>query len=261
MILVATFRNILVLAVMALSGSVFAEDTSVKLSCQSGKCFLRDKQNLWNIRIEAGTSVEAKWGDTVIGLGEGTAIQIDFSDGTRSYLRNSGLLRIEPGEKKAILAQGSEDPADSALGSKATRANKENIFFIGTFAAKLLSPAVETPILSVKFPLTITAAFRLEGIADEQRALSEWSFFPKGTTPSSEHRIVFRPTEAGSNTWTCDLMITAPGEYVLVPQAILKEGGFAVVVKSDENLESEVQGLLDKALSDPNATFEIRSGQ
>ena len=45
-------------------------------------------------------------GDSVITVGSGSKVEVNFEDGSRSTLLDSGLLRIKSGRREVIMGEG-----------------------------------------------------------------------------------------------------------------------------------------------------------
>jgi hypothetical protein len=222
---------------------------------------LRKAGSSWNEVLKEAHETHASLGDVVISVGLGSKVEIEFSDGAKSYLNNSGLLRIRPGTKDLLLTQGEEIESGTF---KTEKKGGENLLYVGNFPLRFLTPIMGEPLIIEEFPQEVRVSFELVGLSmrqDSYESMKRWKLIRVSGKDQAIQEVAFIPLLERPTVFVANLKISEIGDYKLLPESttVGATEGFLILVKGRDSLDAEVQKLLMNSESNPSGGIELRA--
>ena len=255
----------------------------IVVRCLEGDCLLRRAGHIYIVPLESGDEVQAERGDTVMTLGIGSLLEVDFGERRgQAYLRDTALAQISQGAERIVVGavdalvrpkdlklparNNNGDPARNETVRILPSVSAGNLSYFRDLAVDLVTPPPEGSLFLEKFPspgkivLRVSDSYYFDAFKERH---SKWILRLEGGDQKSELPLVFRPLEGSITQFVCDLEWTQPGSYTLLPVGpggvVAPESALSITIAAPTGWANEIDKLIEGVNTDSGSHIEIES--
>lgn len=257
--------------------------TPVVVRCLEGDCLLRRSGNIYIVPLESGEEMEADRGDTVMTLGIGSLLEVDFGERRgQAYLRDTALAQITQGAERIVV--GAVDALARPKDLKLPEQNRDNapsrnetvrilpsisagnLSYFRDLAVDLVTPPTEGSLFLEKFPspgkivLRVSDSYYFDAFKERH---SKWILRLEGGDQKPELPLEFRPVEGSSTQFVCEVEWTQPGSYTLLPVGpggvVAPESAILITIAAPTGWANEIDKLIEGVNTDSSSHIEIET--
>jgi hypothetical protein len=257
--------------------------TPVVVRCLEGDCLLRRSGNIYIVPLEKGEEIEAQRGDTVMTLGIGSLLEVDFGERKgQAYLRDTALAHITQGAERIVVGTVDalvrpkelnlpEKNRDSAPTRNETirilpSISAGNLSYFRDLAVDLVTPPPEGSLFLEKFPspgkivLRVSDSYYFDAFKERH---SKWVLRRDDSEEKSDVSLMFRPLEGSSTQFVSEVEWSEPGSYTLLPVGpggvVSPESALSITISAPGAWGTEIDKLIEGVNTDSGSHIEIET--
>ncbi len=246
-------------------------EDEVTVSCKQGLCYLQKQESSYIELVPVNQPRRAYIGDRTITVGNGTQLQIIFSDQSQIYQNDSTVLSVTRGRQDTLLTRESKDDEESQGGS-ASAANaagdgegsgSSKLLYIGNQYVEILHPLPNAEIVSQGFPMKLHVVIRAPKAANNKEFLS-WMLYIENTKDNTKLPLTNYEMKATPNTdeLHTELTLDKEGSYYFTPVGSDLSNTKSLLnfkIHTTANMENQIKSLINSYDEKPNTGIEVRS--